>query len=304
MLSFLEYTILLEGKADDLRQQHPHLAGLSDRHLVKYGSALAKMSGLPKDNEKITSTLNAFDKHGSKLQGKLKDFSQHPSFEHVRQQLQPHVEKAESKEAETETAKSGAPVVYDNGNGLKVRHIETPEAAKGPHCKGTKWCVSSKGKTGTNFFNRYSGKEKNQMYVIHTPDNKRYAYHEGENAVARDEKNDEVGLRHLVRQYPDLQKSEHLQNSKWGAFFGNEKKEEELKQKAKSEIAGRLINDPDELVRRTVARYPEHAGKLVNDPHWKVRKEVAKHPEHAGKLVNDPDSYVRMEAARTLGSKK
>ena len=311
MLSFSQYLILLEGKADDLRQQHPHLSGLSDRHLVKYGPALSRFADVPKDVNKVASTLNNFDKHGSKLEGKLKDFGQHPSFEHVQQHLQPHVEKTETKKTETETAKSGAPVVFDNGEGLKVRHIETPKAAQGPHCKGTRWCVSSRGEKGRGFFNEYSNGGENKMYVIHTPEGKRYAYHEGEEAIARDEEDNDVNLAHIVRKHPDLQKSKVLQNSKWGAFFGDEKKIEELKQKAKSNkeenrmlaakhpaVAPHLIEDESPFVRQEVAKHPEHAGKMVNDPTLRVRNEVVKHPEHAGKMVNDESWMVRSIVAQ------
>jgi len=311
MLSFSQYLILLEGKADDLRQQHPHLSGLSDRHLVKYGPALSRFADVPKDVNKVASTLNNFDKHGSKLEGKLKDFGQHPSFEHVQQHLQPHVEKTETKKTETETAKSGAPVVFDNGEGLKVRHIQTPEAAQGPHCKDTKWCVTSKGETGREHFHNYSKGGRNKMYVIHTPDGKRFAYHEGEEAIARDEKDGRVHIADIVKQHPDLQKSKVLQNSKWGAFFGDEKKIEKLKQKAKSNkeenrmfaakhpaVAPHLIEDESYFVRQQVATHPEHAGKMVNDPTPRVRVQVAKHPEHAGKMVNDESSMVRSTVAQ------
>lgn len=278
MLSFQEFGLILEAAAKEVLAKHPQLEGLglSPKHLTKYGMALGKMKDLP-DAEKVKSTLSDFDTHGSKLEGKLKDFGNHPSFEHVQNALQPHVEKAAAKKATKSKADEESPVVFDNGKGLKVRHITTPEAAKGPHCQGTKWCVTSKNNS-KSFFDEYSKGGQNKMYVIHTPDGKKYAYHEGENAVIRREDDSSKPILDLVKEHPDLQKSETLRNSKWGAFFGNKQKFEELRNNATKK-------DASSTDVRTAAKHPEIARELMNSPSYKARSHAAQHHDIAKELM-------------------
>jgi hypothetical protein len=299
--------ILFEGKASNLREKYPHISQLSDKHLVKYGEALGKMPDLPTDTSKITSVLSRFDTHGSKLE--QKDFHRYGSFSSVEQSLRPHLEKVEkSKKIE-----NASPVVF-KGKTTTVRRIDTHEAASsGPHCKNTRWCVTSADAKGFQHWNHYS-RGGNKMYVIHTPEGK-YVYHEGEAGIARNAADESMPLENLVKKHPEIKQSEELRGSKYGHVFGNAKLNDRLVGELHEydrmdlvrqypEHGGHFSNDPDPLVRSVVAEYPKHAGKLVNDRSSLVRREVAKHPEHAGKLVNDPIPLVANQAKQTLKSKE
>lgn len=284
------FLTLLEGRLTDFRAANPHLSFLSDKHALKYGPGLTRMQDVPEDPQKVIGTLNNFDVHGSKLKDNLKDFNQHPSFEAVQSALQPYVEKSQTQKAQQEKATKGAPIVFDDGNGLTVRHIDTKDAS----CKygaGTKWCVSA---SKNNMFSQYKkgtswlgGNQNNKMYTIHTPDGRKFAYHEGELNMARDEKNEEVDIRDLVKQYPSLSNSEELRKSKYGiSFLRNENEiNNAIFEKLKS-------NDQDERQAAISHPYatPEHLLAAMDDEASEVQEEAMKHknatPEVLEKGIN------------------
>ena len=98
MLSFHNFLLLNEAKVDDFRTSYPHLKNLSDKHILKYGQKLVKMKDLPDDVEKITSTLNNFDRHGPNLE--QKDFHKYGSWDDVNSAIKPKLEKSENKKAQ------------------------------------------------------------------------------------------------------------------------------------------------------------------------------------------------------------
>lgn len=318
----------MEGKADDLRQEfqampsHSHLVNLDNPTLVKFGQGLKKMPDVPQDIGEVNQTLDAFNKHGSKLADNLKDFSQHPSFAHVQQALQPHIEKAALKAQKKQAGVAGEETIHDDGQGTVVKEIHTPEAASQPkYCDGTAWCVSRQGESGKGYFNSYRGNGgtgKNgtaRMFVIHTPDNELYAYHEGERhedqpGIIRNKHDRAVSIPDFIDKYPQVSHAKELQNTKHGEEFKPPKEinsPEDI-----SEVLDNQKSSFGTIKKAFESRHfgPEHMNKLLShkmldssnafyeyngddgyNPNYELAHDAinSKHfkPEHLDNIVNE-----------------
>ena len=207
MLTFKQFTYLTEAKVNDVLAKYPHLQsfGLPQNHISSYGMHLGKITSPSDDPQKVRDTVAQFDSMKNRLpSGEDRDITRYPSLNHISDKLQPYIEKSEKQKQQKSKELEGEEVLHDDTAGTVVKEIHTHEAAsRSLYCDRTEWCVSRKGQTGKDHFSSYGSragtnkKGKARLFVIHTPDSKMYAYHEGERNIVRDQKDKGIHISNL-----------------------------------------------------------------------------------------------------------
>lgn len=158
------------SKITELQNKYPnlnieHLSSLDHTKTKKFLPWLCKQK-LPKEDDKIKSTLSRFEKNISKLE--VKDINQYKSWKDLEKAVTPLISIAEQKA-------NGSEVVFKDDN-CEIIWLKDHVAAE-YYSAGTKWCISNKTGWDTNCkngnlyvlninFHMFNAKVKRKIAVV------------------------------------------------------------------------------------------------------------------------------------------
>lgn len=225
------YSILLEGKIDDLKDQYSNHPSMNRDIVNKYHDALPEgyksvtnlkwmldkhVSGdlHPSDAENAGADISIMNHPDVKKHLEKKQISQYKSYNELSMAVGKHIDKL--------PVKDNSEVVYKSPTMKVLRHPDHKSAvfgaklpdsnpeAKHLNCKAS-WCVSAGGNQGESYFNDYTDNGKHPMHTVEVthPDGhtRKYAIIRGAREY-RDEHDVSVDPEDFVMSHPEMAKTE------------------------------------------------------------------------------------------------
>lgn len=235
------------------------------------------------DAGRIRTALSHFETHKSKLD--KKDINQYKTLSDVETAVQPHIGTAASiKQQKKEIKAEGADTIFKEG-GVTVRHLKTEDAAKF-YGKGTKWCTAAE---NDSMFSHYN--EHGPLYMIQTPDNRKYQFHFESNQFM-DEQDKRINLSDLVQKHPQLTKVKEFQ----GTDTKGKQKPFALKGDVSSEEIHDILinkNNPKKYSKTDVIQHPKTSAETL---HQLFHRDFTNLDSNVHNLIPDNMSAIATHA--------